>query len=203
MASISRQGRPAGLALAAIAALAALCFALLASTPALDASARGTDCGPNVNSVPGEATTKQFKQALRCLINVERASRDRRKVRNNRALAGIAHRHTKVMVGQDCFEHQCSGEAPLPTRIERSDYLQPGMRYGYGENLGCSRTPAAMMRAWMGNRFHRSNILKRKFRHIGVGGKRGTPYPPGSENCMPGRKYVTYTVIFGWRKAAG
>ena len=54
----------------------------------------------------------------------------------------------------------------------------------------------------MATPFHRKNILDRDFRHIGVGAKRGSPFPRGSENCMPGRDYMTYTVIFAWRKAA-
>lgn len=203
MTPIPRQGRRTGGILAVAAALTALCFALLASSPALNASALGTGCGPHVDAVPGEATAKQMGKALRCLINQERAERGRREVRFNRDLAGIARRHTKLMVSEDCFTHQCEGERPLRQRIASSPYMAAGGRFGYGENLGCSRTPQAMLNAWMGTSFHRKVILDKRFRQVGTGAKRGSPYPSGSGSCSPGRQFVTYTVIFAWRKPAG
>jgi uncharacterized protein YkwD len=177
---------------------------LLLSASAPDARAEGTDCGPHVDSTPGEATIRELRRALGCLINAERAERDRNKLRPNADLARVAKRHTKVMLAEQCFKHECPGERPLKKRIETSGYLEPGERYGYGENLGCSTTPANMVEAWMtsASQFHKKNILDRKFRHIGIGAKQGTPYPRGSDQCRPGRHYVTYTVIFGWRKPA-
>jgi uncharacterized protein YkwD len=185
-------------------ALAALACAVLLSASAPDARAEGTDCGPHVDSTPDEATIRELRRALACLINAERAERDRKKLRPNAELARVAKRHTKVMLAEQCFKHECPGERSLKKRIETSGYLEPGQRYGYGENLGCSTTPANMLEAWMtsASRFHKKNILDRKFRHIGIGAKQGTPYPRGSDQCTPGRDYVTYTVIFGWRKRA-
>jgi uncharacterized protein YkwD len=200
MASTERHATRTAATFAAVAAVAALCFALIASSSAQDASALGADCGPHVDAVPGEATAREMRKAVRCLINEERAARDRRRVRSNRALTQIAQAHTKVMVADDCFTHQCPGERPLRKRIESSAYLAQGGRYGYGENLGCSKTPQGMVNEWMATSFHRENILDRRFRHVGVGAKRGSPFPRGSEDCMPGRRYMTYTVIFAWRK---
>jgi uncharacterized protein YkwD len=190
---------------ACAAALAALACALPVSAAAPDARVEGTDCGPHVDSHPGEATSKEFRRALGCLINAERAERDRKHLRPNSALSRVGIKHTKVMLAEECFKHECPGERPLYKRIEASGYLDAGDRYGYGENLGCSTTPAIMIQRWMtsASRFHKRNILDRKFRHIGIGAKRGTPTPRGSEECRPGRDYITYTVIFGWRKRAG
>jgi uncharacterized protein YkwD len=186
------------------AALGAVCFGVLVSSPAGGASARGTtvDCGPYANSTIRDATPRQLRRALGCLINNERSARDKRRLRGNPDLGRLARKHTKVMVETDCFQHQCEGERPLRNRIENSGYLKPGMRYGYGQNLGCSRTPAGMVSAWMQNDFHRRNILNRRFRHFGIGAKRRSPYPKGEGDCSPERRFVTYTVIFGWRKRA-
>ena len=184
----------------AVATLTALCFTLLASGSARDARAVGTGCGPHVDARPGEATARQMRKALRCLINEERVARDRRPVRTNRPLTRIAKRHTRIMVEENCFTHQCPGERPLRKRIESSAYIEDGGRYGYGENLGCSTTPQNMVTEWMSISFHRENILERRFRHLGIGAKRGSPFPPGSDDCMPARRYMTYTVIFAWRK---
>jgi uncharacterized protein YkwD len=203
MASTQRHATRTAATFAAVAAVAALCFALLASSSTREASALGTDCGPHVDDVPGEATGRQLRKAVRCLINEERVARDRRRVRANRPLTELAQRHTKLMVAEDCFDHRCPGERSLPRRIETSGYVAAGGRYGYGENLGCSRTPQGMVNEWMATSFHRKNILDGRFRHIGVGGKRGSPLPRGSEDCTPGRQYMTYTVIFAWRKALG
>jgi uncharacterized protein YkwD len=199
MTQVVGKGKRIGGAVAAVAALAAVGFALFVSPPGLDASARGAGCGPHADDTPDQATGRQLRKALACLINAERAERDRRRVRPNADLTAIARRHTKVMVKEDCFKHQCPGERSLRKRIEGS-YVKGGGRYGYGENLGCSTTPAGMVEVWMNNSFHRKNILDGRFRHFGIGAKNGSPYPRGSEQCSPGGDYMTYTVIFGWRK---
>jgi len=182
---------------AALTAVAALCLVFVASGSALDPSARGTVCA-HADSTAKQATPRQLRKALGCLINVERAKRDRRLLKPNKDLARLAQRHTKRMVTENCFRHQCEGERTLRKRIEGSGYLASGGRYGYGENLGCSETPRGMVAVWMDNSFHRRNIVDGRFRHFGLGAKRGSPFPPGNTQCT--RRYMTYTVIFGWRK---
>jgi uncharacterized protein YkwD len=199
MTSTAGKSRKLGTAFAVVAALVALSLALLAPAATPGANALGPGCGPHVDDTPGQATAKQFRKALACLINAERSQRDRVRLRPNRALTKLARAHTKVMIAQECFRHECKGERSLRKRIEKSGYVKRG-RYGFGENLGCSTTPANMVDVWMDSSFHRKNIVDGRFRHFGVGGKRGTPFPRRSENCTPGRDYMTYTVIFGWRK---
>jgi uncharacterized protein YkwD len=183
----------------AAAAFLALALALLGPASAPSATALGANCGPHVDHTPGQATAKQLRKAVGCLINKERGQRGRVKLQSNRALTKIAQRHTKVMISEECFKHECPGERSLRKRIEASMYLKGGWRYGYGENLGCATTPAGMVSTWMDTPFHRKNILDGRFRHFGIGGKNGTPFPRGRD-CTPGQDYMTYTVIFGWRK---
>jgi len=184
---------------ALVAALAAVCFAALAGSDPKGAEAGGRACA-HANATPQDVGVRKLRRAVGCLINSERVSRDRRRVRLNDDLARVATRHTKVMVRTDCLKHQCPGERPLKTRIERSGYLKPGNRYGYGEILGCSQTPASIVQGWMARRYDRRNILDRRFRHFGIGAKQGSPFPRSSKSCSPGRKHVTYTVLFGWRR---
>ena len=204
MTSIAGNSKRIGLALAVSAALLALTLALLAPGSAPSAVAVGTDCGPHADDTPSEASGKQLRRALGCLINAERAQRDRGRLRSNNDLTKLAQRHTKVMVSDDCFKHQCQGERKLSERIESSGYLKSGGRYGYGEILGCATTPASMVDEWMHANvaYHRKNILGRQFRHFGIGGKKGSPFPRGGA-CSPGGDYMTYTVVFGWRKRGG
>jgi uncharacterized protein YkwD len=182
---------------AAVGLAACGLLALAALEPARSDAIAGEQTCRNAHKTSAEATLRQLRKAVGCLINVERAERDRRKLRRSDALSKVAKRHTKVMLSKDCFEHVCEGERPLRKRIEASGYVKPGGEYGYGEILGCSQTPAGMVKAWMTspNRYHRKNILDRKFRHFGIGALKGAPEPSGCKARPP----VTYTVIFGWR----
>ena len=200
MTHTAGKGKRIGVGAAVVAALATLGFALLISPPGLDARALGPGCGPHAAHTPTEASSKQLRKALGCLINRQRAQRDRKLVRANADLSRIARRHTKAMIKDECFKHQCPGERSLRKRIESSGYLKGGGRYGYGEILGCSDTPSAMIEEWMNTPFSKKNIVDGRFRQVGVGGKQGSPFPPGGEQCRPGSGHMTYAVIFGWRK---
>lgn len=188
---------PAGrLALAIVGALALL-MAFQAMPGQGKARAQGADCGPNATASPGQASAREHRAAITCLIAFERKQADRRELKTNRALTKIAKRHTALMLADDCFRHKCPGEPSLEQRLIDSDYLKGGGRFGFGENLGCAETPKAMVMTWMDSPEHKRNILGRKFRHIGVGFGKGAPQGPGS--CA-GRRHGTYTVIFAWRK---
>ena len=188
----------AGLSLIAWAVTAACVWLALPGSAA--AAARG-DCA-NADSTPKDATAKQMSRAVRCLINQERAERDKRELRVDRDLRRVARRHNELMLEEHCFRHRCPGEAPLRERIAKSGYVKDG-RFGFGENIGCATTPREMVRAWMGGRLQRRNLLGQRFRHIGVGADRGSPPPPDGVSCRPKRDYATYTVIVGWRRKTG
>jgi uncharacterized protein YkwD len=67
-----------------------------------------------------------------------------------------------------------------------------------GENLAWGTaelaTPAAIVGAWMRSPGHRSNILRRTFRDIGLGVVQGAP-----ERGDVGGVAITYVHAFGWR----
>lgn len=187
----------AGLAGIALIGAVTLALLLLGSTPAPSATARGADCRHADLPAP-DAKPKQMRRAITCLINAKREKRGKRPLRGSRPLKRIARAHTNKMLKTGCFRHRCEGERPLRKRIESSAYLKGGGRYGYAENLGCARTPKAMFRAWMRSRFHKRNLLRGRYRHIGVGAKRGVP-ASAPRVCVE-HDWATYTVLVAWRK---
>lgn len=177
--------------------LAALALVWGSSPPRAGAEAAARACA-NADTPPAEATRSEMRRAVACLIRRERVARERRAVTPNRALRRIAQRHSATMVKTNCFEHRCPGEASLPRRIERSGYVGPGDRYGYGEITGCALTPRKMVAEWMDTTVARRTILKRRFRDLGVGVVREAPEV--AQGCDTPGFYATYTALFAWRR---
>lgn len=181
--------------LAAIAALfaatVAVTFAVLAG-PRVEA-ASAASC-TNAESPAQELERKALRKALICLINKQREARDLVRYHKNRQLKRAAQRHTNTMVKTDCLLHQCPGEADIETRIRRSGYLDGARRWAYAENTGCAITAKAMIGRWMDSDYHRGNILRRKFRDIGV----GVSDQPVASECKA--DHATFTAVFAWRK---
>jgi uncharacterized protein YkwD len=198
MAGTSKSRRFALAATAALALLASAVALLVTATPnPAGAEPRLRAC-PNADTPVPEASKGEMRRAVGCLIARERAKRDRRKARPNPALKRVAQKHSAKMVRSNCFEHQCPGEAPLGTRIEKSGYVGPGDRYGYGEITGCGPSPRTMVEQWMDTRVARKTLLGRRFRHVGIGVVKKAPKV--AEGCETPELYATYTVLFAWRR---
>lgn len=175
------------------AVLALMAVLLLAAAPG---SAEAAQC-KGADRAPAQLSKDRAEHILLCLINGERTERGLAKLKGDSAQAKAARKHTKVMVRQRCFSHQCSGEADLVTRIERTSYLPCNCYWGVGENLaygeGREGSPRGLVQAWMNSPMHRANILNRRYEHIGIGIVWGTP-SVGSD-----RGSATYTTDFGYR----
>jgi uncharacterized protein YkwD len=194
MARDTQSRHPVG-TLAAVAALAAATiaatFALLAG-PNVEAAAAAT-CA-NAEAPAQELERKALRKALICLINKQRQARDFVRLHKNRQLKHVAQRHTNAMVETDCLLHECPGEAGIEHRIRRTGYLDDARRWAYAENTGCAITAKAMVGRWMDSDYHRGNVLRRKFRDIGV----GVSDQPVASECKA--DHATFTAVFGWRK---
>jgi uncharacterized protein YkwD len=171
------HARPASL-LAFLAAFAAACVAVLASPVIPTASARG--CGSATDANPADLAPKDARDAIVCLLNHERQDAGLGSLDENDKLQRAAQRHNEKMDGTGCFDHACSGEGDLGRRLESVGYLGNGLsRWAYGENIAWGSadkgSPRAIVDAWMHSPGHRSNILSRTFRDIGVGFSAGTP----------------------------
>ncbi|MDQ3758747.1 MAG: CAP domain-containing protein [Actinomycetota bacterium] len=181
-------------AIAALVAAALLALGLN-GVNADRATAAAQGC-PKADATPGEASTEQLGDSVLCLIGKERRRAGVKQVEEVRSLERVAEKHTDVMIKKDCLQHRCDGERSLNDRIVRSGYPIAGGRYAFAEVTGCSRTPQAMVDAWMDKRVFRKRILGRPYRDVGVGAGKGKPDVRG---CNDGRPRGVYTVIFAWR----
>ena len=176
--------------------IAAALLCAIALVGASGGQAAAAPC-PKADALPGDATSDQLGEAVLCLIGKERRKADLKKLEQVWSLTKVAEKHTEVMIEKDCLDHRCQGEKPLGDRIVNSGYPIPGGRYAFGEVTGCSRTPQAMVDAWMESRVHRKRLLGSAYRDVGVGAAKGKPDVSG---CNDGSSRGVYTVIFGWRK---
>lgn len=121
------------------------------------------------------------------LHNKARRNHDLRPFCIHRKLQKAARSHSRDMIRRDYFSHITKGKNESP--CER--ILRFGYRYRYcAENIGYNSTPEKMFRAWMQSSGHRSNILGRKYREIGIGAQTGD---------YDGLRTTMYTADFGTR----
>ena len=82
-------------------------------------------------------------------------------------------------------------------RAKQAGFLPCNCYWGVGENLawgpGSRGNARNIVGAWMGSPQHRAAILDRKFRDVGVGFRRGSPY---RRHSAAG----TYTLDFGYKR---
>jgi len=121
------------------------------------------------------------------LHNRARNSRGIRPLCVHPVLTRAARSHSAVMIRKDRLWHGNVGR-----RLKRFGYNWRT----YGEIIawgsGSRGSPERIFRGWMKSRGHRSNILSRRFREIGVGVKTGT--------FKGTRRATVYTVDFGTRR---
>ena len=102
---------------------------------------------------------------------------------------GLAH--SEVMVETNCLAHQCTDEEDLETRLREAGYFDGAEMWQFAENTGCALSAEAMVANWMATRFHRVNILERRFHEIGIGAVEGRV----KDHCKRG--YATFVVVLG------
>ena len=171
-------------------ALAALALAGPAS------AAPAAPCA-NATTMPGQASEHVLARATVCLLNRQRTKRGMRALRTNPRLSEAARSHTRDMVQKRYFEHTSTSGADVVDRLLSTGYLGRVRSWLVGENLAWGTdtlsTPRQTVVKWMRSPGHRANILKRRFREIGIGvvfhAPRGTRNPVAA----------TYTTTFGYR----
>lgn len=181
--------KAAALPATAVAVLAALAFAA-AAEPAL------AGC-KNAKTQPRATQIGKAERAVVCLINAKRAKHGLRKLKPRPKLRRPAQRHSRYMHRHDCFAHVCPGEADVFERLRRSGYLGHSSNWGYGETIGWGSrrkgTPRKIVRSWMRSPAHRKVILTGSFRHVGVGGRWGSPFKRRANAA-------TFTADFGFAR---
>jgi uncharacterized protein YkwD len=140
----------------------------------------------------------ELESSVTCLINQERAKAGLRFVRPSGRLRQAALSHSQDMVRRGYFEHTSPSGKTFVDRITAAGYTRRARRWLLGENLGWGRgiesTPQAMVDNWMGSPPHRANMLRARFRDIGVAAVRGTPVDSSDLNG------VTVSSEYGFRK---
>ena len=157
------------------------------------------DCA-HADTRPGDASENSLSRSTVCLLNRQRARRGLRKLRLNERLSKAARQHTADMVKRNYFSHNSRSGSDVVDRLTRTGYMRGARSWTVGENLawgsGSRSTPREIVAAWMNSPGHRSNILQRRFREIGIGTVFGTP---NRSSSSAGRAAATYTTTFGAR----
>jgi uncharacterized protein YkwD len=164
----------------------ALVVTALAAVPAVSAASSCT----GADTVPS-ATTHEA-QATLCLLNQQRRAHGLRALRMDTKLGKAARGHAEDMVAKRYFDHDSKSGASFEARIKRTGWTKARRSYIVGENLawggGHLATPREIVKSWMNSPGHRSNILAREFRMIGIGIANGAP---------TGGAGATYATDFG------
>jgi uncharacterized protein YkwD len=148
-------------------------WTLVAGSPASASSCPNTDV-----QVTG-LTQDAMEGSIACLINEERAAYGIGPVQRNGQLRQAALSHSNEMVSQGYFEHTSPAGVTFVDRIEDTGYTQGVRSWVVGENLvwgtGPLSTPQALVTSWMSSPPHRENVLRARFREIGIAAVVGTP----------------------------
>jgi uncharacterized protein YkwD len=163
------------------------------------ASPASADTCPNTDVEVTGLTMDQMETSIACLINDERTSRGLRAVQPNGDLAAAALSHSKEMVDESYFEHTSPAGLSFIDRIQRTGYMRGVRSWMVGENLvwGTENlsTPGSLVTAWMNSPPHRENLLRARFREIGIAAVVGTPEPGGDSDSTG----VTVSSEYGYR----
>jgi uncharacterized protein YkwD len=165
--------------------------AVLASVAALSVSAiepKKAEAADTVRTCSsGSIALKGKEKRTLHLLNRARKSYGLKKLCVHPKLQRAARAHSKDMIRRDYFAHGNVG-----ARLRSYGY------HGrtYAENIGggsrARGRPRAVLERWMKSSAHRSNILYKRFREVGVGVTDG--------NYRGIRGYTMYTVDFGRRR---
>jgi uncharacterized protein YkwD len=170
--------------------LVALALAALAPASAL------ANCGAAADRDPGApgGSLSAARMATLCLLNAERGRHHEGRLSSNPKLAVAARRHARDMVRNRYFAHDAPSGQNFVQRIKDAHYVPPASSWSLGENLAwgdeSSSTPRQIVRSWMASPAHRANILKARFREIGIAVVAGAP-------VAGVRRAATYATEFG------
>jgi uncharacterized protein YkwD len=145
---------------------------------------------------PGRQSVADAQAAVACLINKQRARNHMRRVSYSPTLGTAALEHSSAMASQNFFSHE--GDGTPVSRAANAGYMAGARAWGIGENLEWATdgaaTPKGVVRAWMKSPEHRSVILSRQFRQVGIGIVDGSPVAGIEQGAE------TFTAVFGFRK---
>ena len=136
-------------------------------------------CAPAASPAVSSAATA--KQRMLSAINSARAAHGVPKVRVHRRLSRTSTRYARYMVANDVWAHAANPASGAGVQ-------------SVGEVLGMTTMPTptarSIVRGWLGSPVHRSILLDRRYRYVGIGLSRGD---------MQGSMAWIWCVRFGGR----
>jgi uncharacterized protein YkwD len=172
-------------------------LAALATTAVLGIAPASAAACADETTHAAELSDYQLESSITCLVNDRRAQSGRSSVRGNSRLRHAAVNHSQAMVSGGFFSHNSPNGASFVDRIESAGYMRGARLWLVGENLvwgtGELSTPANLVKAWMESPAHRANLLRGRFKEIGVGVQRGTPFNSSEADG------ITVTSEYGFR----
>jgi uncharacterized protein YkwD len=161
--------------------------------------ASATTC-PNTEVQVTGLSQDAMEGSIACLINEQRVAYGVRPVQPNASLRQAALSHSTEMVRESYFEHTSPAGVTFVSRIEATGYMRGARSWEVGENLvwgnGPLSTPQSLVTSWMNSPPHRENLLRGRFREIGIAAVVGTPL-----NSSDGSG-VTVSSEYGFRSFA-
>ena len=129
---------------------------------------------------PAGAFDRQASEStLLKLINHARAKRGLASLRVNTALDQAALSHSRAMLSHGYFSHESIDDGSYCRRLLRAGYSSTGYRYWAVSEVicrgaGARGTPQAIFASWMGSSYHRSVLLGKRWRDVGIGAASGS-----------------------------
>jgi uncharacterized protein YkwD len=162
------------------------------------AAANAAEPCENTDIAPTAANIDVVRSATLCLLNQERTSRGLTSLTENAKLRGSATSHNNNMVQSRFFEHNSPGGSTMVSRIRKAGYMRNASSWAVGENLawgtGPLSTAAETQAAWMRSPGHRANIMRARYREVGIAIALGVPV-----TLSVAQLGATYTTDFGYR----
>jgi len=155
------------------AALAVLFTCTFAAGPAIAKKKRG--CA-GAYAIPAAATLERANGTILCLINAQRAARGASKLRSSAPLTSAAVGHSTDMVTSKFFGHDGLDGLTPRQRVARAGHAAAGsVEEALAAGWAQLATPQSLVAALMRSATHRSILLDRRMRYIGVGLVLGGP----------------------------
>ncbi|PYG90320.1 spore coat assembly protein SafA/uncharacterized YkwD family protein [Ruminiclostridium sufflavum DSM 19573] len=117
-------------------------------------------------TIPDQSSVKTMEAEVMRLVNVERSKKGLQALKADWQISRVARYKSQDMINKKYFSHTS------PTYGSPFKMLESfGIRFSSaGENIAYGqKTPAAVMKSWMGSAGHKANILSPSYTHIGVG----------------------------------
>ena len=172
-------------------ALAVLLTGMVGGASPATAATQKRGCAA-VSAIPQETTLPRAYNAVLCLVNQERARRGLRALRRSDQLTKAAVGHSSDMVSRQFFAHANLEGETARQRVLRTGYFRGSARGMVEEALAVGwaqlSTPRALVSNLMRSRSHKSILLNRRLRDVGIGLVLGVP------QRLPGFAGATLTL---------